>query len=520
MKTFFPSLGWRFAFGFSALCLLMTDVAVFGQTSAPLMLPARQRVKDTNGNYAVAMQQLQWDAKKTAIVVCDMWDQHWCKGATKRVGEMAPRMNAVIQAARAKGVLIIHSPSDTMKFYEGSVGRKLAQAAPPATPRVPLQNWCSLEKSVEGELPIDDSDGGCDDWPRCKEGGPWRQQIAAIEIKEGDAITDSAEAYYLMQQRGIENVIVMGVHLNMCVLGRPFSIRQMVKQGKHVVLMRDMTDTMYNSRMRPQVSHFAGTDLMIEHVEKFWCPTITSTAFLGGQLFRFPDDKRPKVAFMISEDEYDTEMTLPEFATKELLPREIYFTFIASTDADKNTMLALNTLKDADALVVSVRRRALPKEQLAAVRDYIASGKPVVGIRTASHAFESREKNIPAERNWPGFDTEVLGGDYQDHYGKGAVTIANIATNHPVLNGVAKEFKALSHLYKSRNLAPTTTVLMTGHVDGQKDIEPIAWINQRGEQRVFYTSLGGQEDFQEPAFRRLLLNGIFWSLQKPIPVVQ
>jgi nicotinamidase-related amidase len=96
-----------------------------------------------------------------------------------------------------------------------------------------------------------------------------------------------------MQQRGIENVIVCGVHLNMCVLGRPFAIRQMVRQGKHVVLARDLTDTMYNPAMPPHVSHFAGTQLMIEHVEKYWCPSITSAAVLGGERFHFKGDSTP-----------------------------------------------------------------------------------------------------------------------------------------------------------------------------------------------------------------------------------
>src|SRR5262249_35402285 len=154
--------------------------------------------------------------------------------------------------------------------------RQRAQNAPPAQPRVPLEKWCRLDLGHEAPLPIDDADGGCDDWPRCQEGSPWSRQIPTIEIQDGDAITDSAEAYALMQQRGIDNVIVMGVHLNMCVLGRPFSIRQMVKQGKNVVLVRDMTDTMYNSRKSPYVPHCVGTDLMVEHVEKYWCPSVTS----------------------------------------------------------------------------------------------------------------------------------------------------------------------------------------------------------------------------------------------------
>ncbi|HEV8260543.1 MAG TPA: hypothetical protein VGQ19_07300, partial [Burkholderiales bacterium] len=85
---------------------------------------------------------------------------------------------------------------------------------------------------------------------------------------------------------------VLGVHLNMCVLGRPFAIRQMLNQGKNVLLMRDLTDTMYNSRMRPYVNHFIGTDGMIEHVEKYLCPTITSVDFGAAKPFRFSEDVR------------------------------------------------------------------------------------------------------------------------------------------------------------------------------------------------------------------------------------
>ena len=258
-----------------------------------LILHVRSRVEDPKGSgkFDVVEKEVRWDGRKTAIVICDMWDQHWCKGATARVAEMAPRMNDLIVAARKKGVLVIHSPSGTLQAYKDTPQRKLAQAALPVTPKVPLKGWCNLDRSHEGPLPIDDSDGGCDDQPKCPSGGPWKKQIDTLKIEPGDAITDSAEAYYLVRQRELDNVIVMGVHTNMCVLGRPFGIRQMVYQGKNVVLVRDMTDTMYNSRREPKVSHFRGTDLVIEHVEKHWCPTVTSTDFLGGEPFRFMDDK-------------------------------------------------------------------------------------------------------------------------------------------------------------------------------------------------------------------------------------
>ena len=264
-----------------------------------LSLKGRRLVADSANTqrWDVVETPLNWDTRHTAAVICDMWDQHWCKGATARVGEMAPRMNQLIGELRKRGVFIIHCPSSTLKFYENTPGRKLAAAAPKATPKVPLQGWCSLDPKREAPLPIDDSDGGCDDQPQCPQGSPWRRQIAAIEIADVDAITDSAEAYNLMRARSITNVMVMGVHQNMCVLGRPFSIRQLVYQGQNVVLVRDLTDSMYNSRSRPQVDHFTGNDLVTWHIEKYWCPTITSDQILSGAPFRFAADKNPPRVF-------------------------------------------------------------------------------------------------------------------------------------------------------------------------------------------------------------------------------
>jgi hypothetical protein len=135
---------------------------------------------------------------------------------------------------------------------------------------------------------------GCDCQPaKCPIRSPWTRQISSIDIAEADAITDNGqETWNLLAERGIDNVILCGVHLNMCVLGRPFAIRQTVKLGKNVALMRDMTDTMYNPERPPGVSHFEGTDLVIEHVERYWCPSFTSTDLTGKPAFRFKDDPR------------------------------------------------------------------------------------------------------------------------------------------------------------------------------------------------------------------------------------
>lgn len=100
-----------------------------------------------------------------------------------------------------------------------------------------------------------------------------------------------------MRQRGITNVIYMGVHQNICILKRPFGVRQMVTQGQNVVLIRDLTDSMYNSRRKPFVDHFTGNDQITWHIEKYWCPTMTSDQIIGGQPFRFATDAKPPRVF-------------------------------------------------------------------------------------------------------------------------------------------------------------------------------------------------------------------------------
>jgi len=266
-----------------------------------LPLTLRSRVKDAdNPTFATVEKKASWDPKKTALIICDMWDDHWCKSAARRVDELAKPMNDVVKTARSKGVFIIHAPSSVVNFYKETTQRKLAQNAPFAKSTVPLSTaerwgttWCWPDSAREGELPIDDSDMGCDCATKCTIRDAWTRQIATIEIAAGDAITDNGqETCNLLHARGIDNVILMGVHLNMCVLGRPFAIRQMVNIGKNVALVRDMTDTMYNPEKRPHVSHFQGTVLVVEHIEKYWCPSFTSSDITGRPPFRFKNDPR------------------------------------------------------------------------------------------------------------------------------------------------------------------------------------------------------------------------------------
>jgi nicotinamidase-related amidase len=231
-------------------------------------------------------ETLSWKPAETAIIICDMWDTHTCKGAAKRVAVMAPKLDAFASAARKQGVLIIHAPSDVIKFYEDTPQRKRVKDAPFAKGSVPFK-WNRLDPTREGPLPIDDTDW-CDCETKCpvkqyqeSRKWPWTRQIETIRIADEDGISaDGQEIYNLFEQRGIKNVIVTGVHTNMCVLGRSFGIRQMVMIGKNVVLARDLTDGLYDPRKPPHVSHDEGTALLVGHIERYWCPSITSADLL------------------------------------------------------------------------------------------------------------------------------------------------------------------------------------------------------------------------------------------------
>src|SRR4051812_6397455 len=152
------------------------------------------------------------------------------------------------------------------------------------------------------------------------------------------------------------------------------------------------------------------------------------------------DGKR--IVFMIGEEEYHTWETLPEFAKTDLAPAGYKFTIINADPADKNNFPGLiEALHDADLLFLSVRRRTPSKEQLDAVRAHLAAGKPLVGIRTASHAFALRPNDKVADPKleaWQSFDPEVLGGHYTGHYGKEtvAVKLAPDAETHPIMQGI------------------------------------------------------------------------------------
>jgi type 1 glutamine amidotransferase len=229
-----------------------------------------------------------------------------------------------------------------------------------------------------------------------------------------------------------------------------------------------------------------------------------------------------RIVFMIGEDEYLTWETLPEFAEKDLKPRGYHIEIIHADTADKNNFPGLTeALGKAELLFLSVRRRTPRKEQVDAVRAYLAAGKPLIGIRTASHAFALRPKDKltdPKLAIWQAFDPEILGGNYTGHHGKdkAAISLVPGAESHPILKDVnVSNLAGNGGLYKVSPLNVACTPLLMGKLDDQP-AEPVAWtyLQGAGKGRVFYTSMGHADDFKVPDFRRFLLNAIGWALAK------
>lgn len=248
-----------------------------------LAVNLRRRRKVANGPVILEESVGRWKASETAIIICDMWADHPCAMAAHRVDRMAPRMNEVISLARDLGVAIVHSPSSGIHHYEDTPFRARIKRAKASQPPQPIKSWCYLDPEKEPPLPVVDNVSrinngvtGCDDpiprlLPDCD-----RHQHPAIKMAGYDVVSaDGPEIWNFLEQEGRKHIVLMGVHTNMCVLGRPFGIRQLTYLGKSVALCRDLTDALYDPRDEPYVSHKRGTEMIIEHIETHWCPSLT-----------------------------------------------------------------------------------------------------------------------------------------------------------------------------------------------------------------------------------------------------
>mgnify|MGYP002527034618 CR=1 FL=1 len=213
-------------------------------------------------------------------------------------------------------------------------------------------------------------------------------------------------------------------------------------------------------------------------------------------------ETKPHIVLLSGESLYGSASTLPKFAAQ--LERQHGYRCTTIVREGEHRFPSLDALGQADLVVVFARRMQLPAEQLGQVKRYVESGKPVIGLRTASHAIQ----------NWLEFDKLVLGGNYHGHHKNnlsGNASVVPAAKGHPILSGVAAEFKMGGSLYKNAPLANAAKPLLNGSVEGHP-AEPVAWTHSFKGNRTFYTSLGHAADFANPNFTKLVTNAIAWCL--------
>jgi hypothetical protein len=263
------------------------------------------------------------------------------------------------------------------------------------------------------------------------------------------------------------------------------------------------------------------------------------------------------IVFVTGDEEYRSEEAMPMLAQVLAVRHGFKCTVLfainpASGTIDPNCVTnipGLHLLENADLMVIFTRFRELPDSQMKHVVDFVNSGKPIIGLRTATHAFAyNQNKNSPyakydwRSQTWPGgFGRQVLGETWVDHHGQhGKQSTRGIVSpdykDHPVLRGVT-DIWGPSDVYTVGKLTADTRVLVQGSVltgmqpsdpavEGPKNNPrmPLIWLHPyRGEAgrttQVLCTTIGAAVDLQSEGLRRLLVNGCYWllGLEQQIP---
>jgi type 1 glutamine amidotransferase len=228
----------------------------------------------------------------------------------------------------------------------------------------------------------------------------------------------------------------------------------------------------------------------------FFLALLSATSHAG-------EKKKPlRVCFISGSAEYESDKTLPILKRFFEAKHPSDCTLICAKS--QKDLPGLENLEKCDVAVLFTRRLELEGDQLERMKKYCTSGKPLVGIRTASHGIQT----------WLEIDKEVFGGNYQGHYKEGPlceISLPKDDAKRAVLAGVTP-FKSKGSLYKNTGLAKDAEVCLHGSIPGHT--EPIAWTRTYRGGRIFYTSLGHQKDFEEESFLRLMTNAIVWAAER------
>lgn len=253
------------------------------------------------------------------------------------------------------------------------------------------------------------------------------------------------------------------------------------------------------------------------------------------------------IVFIATDHEYRGEESLPALA--RILAKRYGFncTVVFGLDEDNNihpgssNLKGLEILEDADLMVLFTRFANLPNKQMQHINDYLEKGKPVIGLRTSTHAFSNKKNpewghysyNYKGEnKTWHGgFGKLILGETWVGHYGKNHQQASKLILEegqkeHPILRGVTDAWAQCGG-YKAFPEKMNATVLARGRIlngmtpdaepDTTKEELPVAWIRNYhlasgASGKVFTTTHGASEDLLSEGFRRMLVNASLWSV--------
>lgn len=271
-------------------------------------------------------------------------------------------------------------------------------------------------------------------------------------------------------------------------------------------------------------SDFGKIDRWRIGLEEKGLSSVSSGDLLGSDDFHPKADRRRSVVFIVSDDHYHADKTVPIFAETAFLgvgnePRLSVADWRVGVIAGEGTarFRPIGLLDSADVAVVFVRRLAIPVELKGKLQSHLDAGKGLVGLRTASHAFAPRERPEKGFDVWPEFDADVLGGNYHNHgandAGTDVITLPPPPGPGPVPDLPCGDWHSAGALYFTSPLAADAVTLQTGSASDRT--EPLTWIRYYGADRarIAYSGLGHPDDFNRPAFRQLLTRLIEWAAQ-------
>ena len=219
----------------------------------------------------------------------------------------------------------------------------------------------------------------------------------------------------------------------------------------------------------------------------------------------------PHVVIIQGEPEYGSTRSMPELARTMEAKLGVRTTLLRASRQEPSELPDLSILDEADLLVLFIRFRLASESQFETLKSWFDQGKPAIAFRTTSHGFWEDK----------GWFVPFFGGHYKAHAPNHEGTLVSIATDqreHPILRGVDASFE-IGHggTYNAQPLSDFVTPLLFGKT-GELPAEPVAWVAEyRPRQRLFYTSLGAEDNFEVGAFRNLILNAAQWSLGGKVP---